>query len=137
MAELQFGGIVKGGRFIPDNPVAWAVLPPRVEGHRVIVTMKRPFTKATRSQHGYYRSTILPMIAEWCGYDPRVKGELDEIHHALKVKFYGANEVRGLYIVPSHADADVEEMTGFIDWALRFAAEGGLHIPSPEDRLLA
>jgi len=137
MAELQFWGIVKGGHFQPDNPVDWAVLPPRLEGHRVKVTVKRAFAKASKEQHGYYRSTILPTVTEWCGYDPRSKDDLDEVHQGMKRKFMETKTVRGIEIVPSHADADIEDMTVFMDLVLQWAAQGGLYIPGPEDRLLA
>ena len=59
------------------------------------------------------------------------------VHEGLKRKFMKTVFVRGLEVVPSHADADMGEMSDFIDQVLRWAAEGGLYIPGSEDRLLA
>jgi hypothetical protein len=132
MSGHVFSGVVKGGRFCPDAPVAWAVLPPSLEGKRVRVMLKRAHMSVTLEQHGYYRGTVLPMVAEWCGYDPRSREDLESVHIGLKRKFMDVQEVRGLEVVPSHADASLEEMSSYLDQVLRWAAEGGLYIPGPE-----
>ena len=131
--ELLFSGVVKGGKFIPDDPVSFAGRMTRLEGKRTSASFKRKYQHATTNQHAYYRSTVLPIIAEWCGYDARDGSDLEKIHIGLKRKVFGVRIVNGLEVVVSHADVDVEEFSDFLDKVLRWAAEGGCYVPGPEE----
>ena len=118
-----FGGVVQKGRFVPDDAPAHAVLMSRLEGQRVRQTTVKPQMKATTSQHGYYRSTVLPTIAEWAGYDASDQRELDAVHAALKLRIFGAEERNGLQVIKSHADYDVEKFSEFLEKGLRWTAD--------------
>lgn len=124
-----FGGVVAGGRFCPDDAPAYAVRLSKLDGKRVRVTVVKPSMKATQSQHGYYRATVLPTIAEWAGYDATDERDLDAIHTALKLRVFGYEDRGGLQVVKSHADYDVEKFSEFLEKVKRWTAEAGLYVP--------
>lgn len=132
MSETVFRGIVRKGHFIPDDSVSHAVEMSKREGKRTRAIYKRESTKATHGQHSYYRATVLPTIAEWCGYEPRDQGSLTLVHEGLKRKVFGTETRNGLEIVISHAEYDIEKFSEFLDLVLRWTAENGLYIPGPE-----
>lgn len=136
MAKILFRGIVKAGEFRPDQLLQYQERMKKLEGRRVIQSTKREQTKATLDQHGYYRASVLPEITEACGGDPHVEEDLWSVHTGLKIKFGGLEERRGgLMVVASHADYDVEEMSRFLDFVLRFAAvDLGIYLSPPRGK---
>lgn len=132
-AKHQFGGVVQKGQFRPDDAPSYAVRLSRLEGKRVRLSIVRPHSKSTQPQNAYYRATVLPTIAEWCGYDPRDMGDLTLVHEGLKRRVFGTELRNGLEIVKSHAEYDIEKFSTFLDLVLRWCAESGLYVPGPED----
>jgi len=124
-----FWGVFRGGRFIPEDAPAFSIKASKLEGVRVKATFTKPGVKASASQHGFYRATVLPTIAEWAGYDASDERELDKIHTALKLRVFGYEDKWGLQVVKSHADYDVEQFSEFLEKVLRWTAEAGLYIP--------
>lgn len=97
----------------------------------IIVQKKR--RKASRKQHGWYRSKALPMIAEEMGHPER---EYPAVHDALMRELYGLKEGCDprLNIRASTADMDTAEfsekmMEQIQIWA---ATTLGLVIPDPD-----
>jgi hypothetical protein len=70
-------GTVKAGRFIPDDPLAWALAFCKHDGKRVSVTITRERKAGSHRQQGYYFGVIIPLLMDY-GYDK------DEAHEALK-----------------------------------------------------
>ena len=124
-----FWGVFCGGRFIPEDVPAFSIKASKLEGVRVRATFTKPGVKASASQHGFYRATVLPTIAEWAGYDATYQGDLDAVHTALKLRVFGSEGRKGLEVVKSHADYDVEKFSEFLEKVLRWTAEAGLYIP--------
>lgn len=131
MAEPVFSGIVREGRFVPDDPVRFTVAMAALEGRRVRATYRRKVRHATTNQHAYYRGIVLPVIAAHCGYDPDDRGDLERVHDGLKRRVFGVEERHGIEVVISHADVDIDQFRGFLDQVLRWAAEDGCYVPSP------
>lgn len=132
-SKHQFGGVVVKGQFRPDDAPGWAVRMSKLEGKRVRLSIVKPQNKSTQPQNAYYRATVLPTIAEWCGYEPRDQGSLTLVHEGLKRKVFGTETRNGLEIVISHAEYDIEKFSEFLDLVLRWTAENGLYIPGPEE----
>jgi hypothetical protein len=113
----------------------------RHAGHDVYVTVTRTGAeRPTQDQHGYYRSTVLPLLAdEWGWADP------GELHFRLKekhlppivpVEFWpyrklGAVEMRE---PPSIADLTVAQFSVFLQAVIDHATEEGIRVPPPRGR---
>jgi hypothetical protein len=80
-------------------------------------------TKPSWLTHAYYRSTIVPLVREYCGYLTD-----NEAHAALKAAFYGLDP-RGE--LPSMAAMDQETACRFLDFVIIEAAQLGLVLPDP------
>lgn len=87
---------------------------------------------ATFDQHAYYRSQVLPVWAEYCGY-----ANLGEMHYWLKVLHippdlwvWDGEEL----VPPSSAILTVEQFSAFLERVLFHAGEEQLYIPPPKDR---
>ena len=133
MPEPAFDGVVREGRFIPDDTARHAVGMTELDGKRVRVTYRRRIHHASANQHAYYRGVVLPVISAHCGYDASDRQDLARVHDGLKRLVFGVEERHGIEVVVSHADLDVEEFRGFLDKVIRWAAEEGCYIPAPEE----
>ena len=85
--------------------------------------MTKQHQAVTNNQHKFYRSVIVPRMAEYCGFE-----SAEECHSAIKAAFYG-KDPRGE--LPSMAAMSKEEASRFIEYAMRRAAEFGLVLPDP------
>lgn len=118
---------------------AWRLNLGRLKAREVEVTI-RPRSKPTsQDTHGYYRSTVLPLLAEeWGWADP------DELHERLKekhlrgivptedprwrlVRIGAESELRP----PSMADLTQEESSAYLDAVIKHAQEDGINVPPP------
>jgi hypothetical protein len=86
MAEAIFRGIVKAGRFCPDDIVKHRAWLARVEGRRVVETIKREQQSRTMSQNRYYWGVVLATLAEWSGHTA------EELHGFLRDEFLTPRE---------------------------------------------
>jgi len=116
---------------------AWRATLARHAGRDVELWLTRVSEKASHDQHGYYRSTVLTLLAEEWGW-----GDPTELHHELKVlhlpaiipldewplRKIGAGNVR---VVPSSADFTVEQYSAFLQAVLDQAADAGIVVPPP------
>jgi len=113
----------------------------RQAGREVYLTVNRSGQeKPTLDQHGYYRSTVLPLLAEEWGWADQA-----ELHYRLKEKHLppivpverwpyrklGKIEMRE---PPSMADLTVEETAAFMQAVIDHATEEGIRVPPPRGR---
>lgn len=138
--ERHVGRVSEDGRtLILRSLPAWRLNLGRLKAREVEVTI-RPRSKPTsHDTHGYYRSTVLPLLAEeWGWADP------DELHERLKEK-----HLRGIVpaedprwrlvrigadselLPPSMGDLTQEESSEYLDAVIRHAQEDGINVPPP------
>lgn len=101
----------------------------RWSGRKVLVTVGMFVKPKTLPQMGYYRGVVLPVWADYCGYDE------DEMHRELKLAYFPRRPAISRLTgeesteIPSLADATSEEMSLFLERVLREAAGNGVYIP--------
>lgn len=119
MNIIHFGN-VKGGR-LQLEPSARERLKEdlkRFEGKEIQMTIKRRFKSRSDRQNRYYWGVVLKILSTEIGDSP------EAVHEALKFKFLGTTEVKGLELIKSSAGLSTEEMTDYIEsirtWAVTF-----------------
>jgi hypothetical protein len=132
MAEAIFRGIVKAGRFCPDDIVKHRAWLARVEGRRVVETIKREQQSRTMSQNRYYWGVVLATLAEWSGHTA------EELHGFLRDEFLTPREKKlpsgqSISYPVSTTTLTVHEFTAYIDQVMRWAAEQGVYIPEASE----
>jgi hypothetical protein len=131
------------GRVTEDGSLRLVALPAwlraigRHKGREIWLEIHRVREATTQDQHGYYRSTVLPLLAEEWGW-----GNPAELHLELKRlhlpaiipadrwprKWIGKAEVID---VPSMGDMSKEESSAFLQAVLDQAADAGIAVPAP------
>lgn len=133
---LKFDGSVSGGKFIPDQPEAFLNHVKKLEGERVVATLKkyRKYDQRSNDQNRYYWGVVIKMLSDELGYTP------DEMHEAIKYQFLAEpKEVkrkdgeRKIMIIPgstsSLSTGDFEGLMSKIrSWA---SFDFGIYIPEP------
>ena len=85
---------------------------------------------ATFEQHAYYRTTVLPKWADYCGY-----ANPGEMHYWLKVIHIPTSLwvwKDGSLEPPSCAHLSVEQFSDFLEAVLFHAGEERIYIPPPK-----
>ena len=125
-----FSGVVRGGKFVPDDPPRFQAQLARLEGRRVHATFKREPSRRTLDQNAYYWGLVVPTIAEWSGHDD------EEIHEAMKELFlrprsvdFPGTETAAVSVSASTAALTIEEFSAYVDRIVRWAGDQGLHVP--------
>lgn len=109
-------------------------------GELLAVSVSRLSPKASHSQHGYYRSEVVPFLADAWGW-----GDPDELHHHLKVKHlpgiipvedWPRRRLGDEWVteVPSSADFTVEQFSAYLQKVLDQALDCGTPVPPPRGR---
>ncbi len=96
-------------------------------GCDVDITIAKHRAQMSDRSRRYYFSVIVPLIAEYCGY------EKDEMHEALAWKFLRIED-DDLTGTPrrKHLPAlDSPDGAEYLDRCIRFGAELGVYIPAP------
>jgi len=132
MANALFRGIVKAGRFCPDDIVKHRAWLAKAEGRRVIMAIKREQRGRTMSQNKYYWGVVLATLAEWSGHEP------EELHEHLKQMFLVPSEDElpsgsRIKTWPSTANLTVEQFVKYVDDVVRWAAEQQVYVPSADE----
>ena len=132
MPEALFRGIVKAGRFVPDDIVKHRGWLAKVEGRRVIESIKREQHARTMSQNRYYWGVVLAVLSEWSGH------EAEELHEHLTDKFLAREQRQlpnGEVMTPTARTSvlSIEEFSGYVDRVVRWAAEQGVYVPSADE----
>ncbi len=90
------------------------------------VIVRRPRVQRSLSQNSYYWGVVIPLFAEYCGYD-----DPQDLHYALKVKFLSEPEEHGLGRVRSTSSLTTAEFTEYVERVRKLAAEHGVYVPDP------
>ena len=96
-----------------------------LDGQEIEIRVCRLRTQRTLSQNAWYHGCIVPMLAEYCGY------ERDEMHEALKHKFLKQVDEHGFETTRSTRDLTTAEFTEYAEQCRRLAAQLGVVIPDP------
>jgi len=92
------------------------------------VVVRRVRAQRSSQANRYYRGVVIPMIADYCGY------EHDQMHEAIAMMFLPVHsEVPGAPVTRrSTADLTSAEFADYVDTVRRWAAvELGVNIPDP------
>lgn len=127
------GRVTEEGILRLSSLPAWLRAIARHKGREVWLEIHRITGRATVDQHGYYRSTVLPLLADEWGW-----GDPDELHYWLKAKFIPTDlwverRIGGELSVqpPSSADLTVEQYGAFLQKVLDMAKDAGIAVPPP------
>jgi len=128
-----FRGRIENGKICLDHREDFAALIARLGGSDIDLRLSKHRRARSLSQNAYYWSTVIPILAEHCGYED------EEMHEALKWRYLQVHgkeiETRASWVtlptVRSTTDLDTAEFTEFIEQARRLAAEMGVVIPGP------
>lgn len=143
MQAVRFTGVVKDGKFIPDDPQRFAALLAHLGGKRVRLAIGRPTKIRSLASNSYLWSGVYGTIAEATGNDP------DDVHEGLK-QWAFEEGVLGKDIQigemlkrfpTTRVDQDV--FTRYVSWVRQKAEHGlilgtkehpvTLHIPEPDE----
>ena len=118
--KLKFSGIVKNGKYEPDNPVAFVVHVKSMEGKKVNVIMNlwREFKPRSNNENSYFHGVVLPILSELTGYTE------DEMKAVVKFKFK-------IQHTSTLSTAEFEDfMSKIRSWA---SIELGCYVPEPNE----
>jgi hypothetical protein len=131
------GRVTEDGSLRLSDLPAWLRAIGRHKGREIWLEIHRVSERTSQDQHGYYRSTVLPLLAEEWGW-----GNPAELHRELKLlhlpaiipadrwprKWIGKAEVRD---VPSMGEMTKEQSSAFLQAVLDQAADAGIAVPAP------
>jgi hypothetical protein len=128
----RFSGTVSEGRFVPDDKIRWAAVLGKLEKRRVHLDVDGEARGHSSNQRRYYFGVVVATIAEWSGHSK------DEIHGFMKRKFLPVKQItlptgEIVETEPTTTTLDLEGYSGFVSDVMRWAAEQGLYVPSPEE----
>ena len=127
-----FRGIVKAGRFCPDDVINHRAWLAKVEGKRVIESIQREKLARTMSQNRYYWGVVLATLAAWSGH------ETEELHLHFRDAILGQTESElpnGLLIKhpASTRVLTVDEFAEYVNRVVKWAAEQGVYVPAADE----
>ena len=131
------GRVTEDGSLRLSDLPAWLRAIGRHKGREIWLEIHRVSERTSQDQHGYYRSTVLPLLAEEWGW-----GNPAELHRELKLlhlpaiipadrwprKWIGKAEVRD---VPSMGEMTKEQSSAFLQAVLDQAADAGIAVTAP------
>ncbi len=121
-APIAYTGIVKAGRFIPDDRVAFAKAFLRKDGTKMVVTVKQWVKGRSNQSNRYWFGVVVPLFMESIGLRDKA-----ECHHIIlenvghyELKRIGKVDVK---IVKDTHDLPQNEFADLIDAAAQLYAE--------------
>ena len=132
MPECLFRGIVKAGRFCPDDVVRHGAWLAKAEGKRVIESLKNETRGRSLSANRYYWGVVLAVLAEWSGH------ETEELHLYFRDAILGQEERKlpngkVIHHPATTRTLTVEEFSEYVNKVVKWAAEQSVYIPSSEE----
>ena len=126
MDKIHFG-IVKSGKFVPDNPELFKKAFWLFEGKSVEVIVRKKRKRRSNNQNAYYWGVVLPLIADRTGYT------IDESHDAMRILFL-AKRGSKVATVKSTRSLNTAEMEDYLSKIKTFAsAVLSCYIPDPNE----
>ena len=98
-----------------------------LKGKRVEITVKPWRNRRSDRASRYYFGVVVPLIAEYCGYDKQ------EMHELLAMRFLRIEDdpITGAPRRKHTPDTDSAEFAGYVDNCIRLGTELGIYIPQP------
>lgn len=121
-------GIIRDGKFIPDNHEEYEKNLKVLEGRRVVKKIQehKPFTPVSHKQLGYIHKVIFPIIADELGY---TKEEMKPI-----LKYEYSKQTGDELLSFSQSEVDTRKVSRFINWVRNWSSsEHGCYIPAPSE----
>lgn len=122
--ELVFAGRLVGGRFVLDQPAAFAEVKRQKEGRRIQLRLEDEpeFSDASRK---YYFKAIVTALSRHSGHTVRTT------HRELKVKFLVRMDDNGREYIPSLAHISDIDRAEYYDRCHAYLGELGIILPDP------
>lgn len=124
----KYGGIVRGGKFLPDEPRMFREAFYSHEGKRVSVIVARERKHRTNPQNRYYWGVVVALLSDNTGYTP------DEMNDLLKWRFNRWHRDNLPDTVKSFKDLSTvefeEKMSQIRVWA---SVDLAVYIPEPNE----
>ncbi|MCC7514513.1 MAG: hypothetical protein IT212_07455 [Bacteroidia bacterium] len=136
--EIRHYGIIRGAKRIYYNPELHTRQMQDLDGKEFEEVIKEKHVKPSTSTHGYYRGGIISSCLttnEFAGWD---KEEVNDYFCGLFLKrvvekiFPDGKRVEVIHI-GSTGDLNQREMNEFIETVVRYLAEKGIYILSPDE----
>lgn len=137
-AQNIYTGIVKGGKFQPDDKAAFVKAFCRKDGTRMVVTAKRFVPKRSNDANAFWWACVVPLFQEEMGLDDPY-----QVHHAIlcAIGHYEPKEILGeVKPVPKKTrDLPADEFSRLIEAAERLFSEyyGGRLPPKDSPQAIA
>ncbi len=102
-------------------------------GQTVAIIVKRQQRTRSDRANSYYWATVVPILADHCGYDKQ------EMHEALAMRFLRIDDcpITGAPRRKRTPDTSTREFAEYVDACIRLAGELGLSIPAPNEAVNA
>jgi hypothetical protein len=128
--ERKFvGSVSEAGKLVMEPAVRrlWDDHVRGLSGCQVEWTLRKKRVGRTDRANRYYFGVVVPLIAEYCGY------ERDEMHEALAMKFLRIEDcpITGTPRRKHTPETNSKEFATYVDSCIRFAAELGVYVPQP------
>ena len=123
---MKHNGIVKNGKFIPDNAIAFKKDFYIREGAKVVVSIEPYRKKRSNDQNEYLWGVVYDLIHESSGHTPQ------EIHEIMKHKFLMTYTDIGDYARSTTKLSTVEFMD-YVEKIRVWANDYNIYIPLPNE----
>lgn len=128
----SFVGEVRGGRFLPEAGPAWVTALGRLEGKRIVVSLKRWFKQRTNPQNRYFHGPLLDLVEDWSGNTRQeCRSAICREHLSYTIVLPDGSTKEA---IKSTADLDTAEWETFMLKIRADFAQHGLFIPLPNER---
>lgn len=125
--KLQFSGVVKQGRFYPDNN-KWFAEFARYNDKRVCLHVEPEKKKRSNKQSAYYWGTCIEILADFLGYTA------NEMHDAARWELLRVRRDGKPDTVRSTSDLSTVEMEDYLSRYRQWASVyHGCYIPLPNE----
>jgi hypothetical protein len=128
----RFGGQIREGKLLLDEPARWRGAVARHTGKRVSISLERYRKGRSLKANAYLWGVVYRTIAEWCGHTD------DELHEIFKSKFLPRRELllptgEEIPLSGTTAALDTDAFSEYVSKVKLWAAEQGVHVPDPDE----
>jgi NinB protein len=140
---LELSCLVSNGRIPLETSQAVAAAIRRMEGKRLVISLREQKRTRSNNQNAFYWAVVIPLVLEMfveAGNDTNP----EEVHLFLKENVGGSVCVKVLLtpdgkrcpVLRSSADLSTAEFEDFLERVRAWAAEMGTQIPLPNENLI-
>lgn len=100
-------------------------------GQAVDLVIRQHRNRRTDRQNRYYFGVVVPLIADYCGY------ERDDMHECLAMKFLRIEDdpITGAPRRRRTPATNTKDFAEYVDSCVRFATELGVYVPAPGEAM--